>query len=183
MNFLHQGCWPCIAFSVLQLNSEDDAAESGSKDLVLSNDNVAFSPDPAPYSKFPSMVQTSTMIREGVQFKPNQRKMTQRKRSSAFRNLMSVKSVDQPDNSIQEFCVTNEELAPSRGSQKFSVTGTSSSSESSPSSTSLRQRISTLENLGRNALMKPKLILNRRWGGNKNGESSFSRWYSDFSVL
>lgn len=150
--------------------------------------NVSFSSASAPFSTFPAVMPTNQTneLRESFHFKVNQRKFIRRK-ANAFRNLMisGSKSQDTPDNAIQEFCLS-EDLG-TRMNQKFSNAGTSSSSESSPSSSSLRQRISTLENFGRNALLKPKFLnmpsmlissANRRWGGNKNGKV-----YDDWLVI
>lgn len=163
--------------------------------MVIDTDhsNVSFSSASAPFSTFPNVMPTnqSTDIRETLQFKANQGKFIKRK-AHAFRNLMisGSKSQDTPDNAIQEFCLS-ENLGP-RMDQKFSNAGTSSSSESSPSSSSLRQRISTLENFGRNTLLKPKFLnmpsmlissANRRWGGNKNGNCRMDLEIFRYSVL
>lgn len=148
------------------MNIDEDQVESSSSDLVLSNDNVGFLPEPTSYSKFPAEMHITTM-RENIHLKLGQHKRPKLKPPNAFRNLM-WKSPDQPDNSNQNVCVTTEDLSTSGRSQKLSTIGTSSSSESSPSSTSLRKRISNLENF------KPKFLmpsmLNRRWGTTKNGK-------------
>lgn len=163
-----------------QLSVEEEKLESSNQDMVISEEqstNVSFTSASAPFSTFPNS--QTVEICESLQYK-NQRKIVKRK-NNPFRNLMlSSKSQDLTDNAaIQEICLS-EDLGSTRMNQKFSNTaGTSSSSESSPSSSSLRQRISTLENFGRNTLLKPKFLnmpsmlissANRRWGGSKNGE-------------
>ena len=162
---------------MFQLEVESENIEHEPKDIILSNDNAVFSLEPNLYQKFSNVLSTPPVPeRTGIQLKSSHRKMIQRKTAKAFRNLVSSKSLDQGDNSVQEFTSDNVESLSSRPTQKLSTgAGTSSSSESSPSSTSLRQRISTLHNFGTNALLKPKIfnmhtMLNRRWGGSKNGK-------------
>ncbi|XP_065220628.1 phospholipid-transporting ATPase VD isoform X2 [Planococcus citri] len=163
-----------------ELSVEEEKLETSNQDMVISEEqssNVSFTSSSAPFSTFPNS--QSVEIAENLRYK-NQGK---RVRKNPFRNLMlSSKSQDLTDNAaIQEICMS-EDLGSSRANQKFSHTAppATSSSESSPSSSSLRQRISTLENFGRNTLLKPKFLnmpsmlissANRRWGSSKNGIS------------
>lgn len=173
----------------LQISCEEEVIEDESEDMVMGGtDNVGFSS--GSLSSYPRLRSQPAAIREGFSSKSYSRRFMGTK-AAALRNFMTSggggsKIHDQPDNALNDFCRVggggDAGRAASKGRSSATklnaAAGTSSSSESSPSSTSLRQRISNLENFGKSALFKPKNFIpsmlissaNRRWGNNKNGE-------------